>query len=165
MLEGVTVSESKSQKDELILEGSDVQNVSQSGRHNILDHTAFGLTVIKLRPSKECVGYGTKISENSWMVSTFPRRAQSLRIKSLLYPFLLFFSMSQNISMPYVCHYCIMFSNMTTSWTCTLASLTSILWRSTPSWIMKRTNVINTWHGLHYGMKGIHVLTALRYST
>ena len=31
MLEGVTVSESKNQKDELILEGTDVQNVSQSG--------------------------------------------------------------------------------------------------------------------------------------
>lgn len=31
MLEGVTVSESKNQKDELILEGTDIQNVSQSG--------------------------------------------------------------------------------------------------------------------------------------
>ncbi|KAI5125018.1 hypothetical protein M0805_007442 [Coniferiporia weirii] len=30
MLEGVTVSESKAQKDELILEGTDIQNVSQS---------------------------------------------------------------------------------------------------------------------------------------
>ncbi|KAH8105906.1 60S ribosomal protein L9 [Cristinia sonorae] len=30
MLEGVTISESKAQKDELILEGTDVQNVSQS---------------------------------------------------------------------------------------------------------------------------------------
>ncbi|KAI0036791.1 ribosomal protein L6, alpha-beta domain-containing protein [Vararia minispora EC-137] len=30
MLEGVTISESKAQKDELILEGADVQNVSQS---------------------------------------------------------------------------------------------------------------------------------------
>lgn len=33
MLEGVTISESKAQKDELILEGTDVQNVSQSGKH------------------------------------------------------------------------------------------------------------------------------------
>ena len=31
MLEGVTISESKTQKDELIIEGTDVQNVSQSG--------------------------------------------------------------------------------------------------------------------------------------
>ena len=31
MLEGVSIYESKAQKDELILEGTDVQNVSQSG--------------------------------------------------------------------------------------------------------------------------------------
>ena len=31
MLDGVTVSESKAQKDELIIEGSDIENVSQSG--------------------------------------------------------------------------------------------------------------------------------------
>ena len=31
MLDGVTITESKAQKDELILEGIDVQNVSQSG--------------------------------------------------------------------------------------------------------------------------------------
>ena len=31
MLEGVTITESKAQKDELILEGTDIENVSQSG--------------------------------------------------------------------------------------------------------------------------------------
>jgi large subunit ribosomal protein L9e len=31
MLDGVVIAESKAQKDELILEGNDVQNVSQSG--------------------------------------------------------------------------------------------------------------------------------------
>lgn len=30
MLDGVTISESKNQKDELILEGNDISNVSQS---------------------------------------------------------------------------------------------------------------------------------------
>ena len=37
MLEGVTISESKTQKDELILEGNDVQNVSQSGECDFSD--------------------------------------------------------------------------------------------------------------------------------
>ena len=31
MLDGVVVAESKAQKDELILEGNDIDNVSQSG--------------------------------------------------------------------------------------------------------------------------------------
>lgn len=36
MLDGVTVVESKAQKDEIILEGNDVQNVSQSGMLRVL---------------------------------------------------------------------------------------------------------------------------------
>jgi large subunit ribosomal protein L9e len=31
MLDGVVISESKAQKDELIIEGNDIDNVSQSG--------------------------------------------------------------------------------------------------------------------------------------
>lgn len=33
MLDGVTVAESKAQKDELLLTGNDIENVSQSGTH------------------------------------------------------------------------------------------------------------------------------------
>lgn len=37
MLDGVKVTESKAQKDELILEGSDIDNVSQSGNYQGLE--------------------------------------------------------------------------------------------------------------------------------
>ena len=36
MLDGVVITESKAQKDEYILEGTDVQNVSQSGTYSII---------------------------------------------------------------------------------------------------------------------------------
>jgi len=39
MLDGVTISESTAVKDELILEGNDINNVSQSGRSS---HTFIG---------------------------------------------------------------------------------------------------------------------------
>ena len=42
MLDGVTVIESKNQKDELILEGTDVQNVSQSGGFNSQSTVSYG---------------------------------------------------------------------------------------------------------------------------
>lgn len=74
MLDGVVVSESKAQKDEIILEGNDVQNVSQSGTSL---HSVCGYCVLispKLRRSRVCAGYGTRISVNSWTVSTCLRR-------------------------------------------------------------------------------------------
>ena len=46
MLEGVKVYESKTQKDELILEGTDVQNVSQSGLYRCCESSSiFRLTL------------------------------------------------------------------------------------------------------------------------
>lgn len=50
MLEGVTVSESKAQKDELLLTGNDIENVSQSGTHT-LDSINIGFTA-NFRPCK-----------------------------------------------------------------------------------------------------------------
>ena len=51
MLDGVTVSESKAQKDELILEGIDVQNVSQSGEYAMLGQLADPLTFLETAAS------------------------------------------------------------------------------------------------------------------
>ena len=43
MLDGVTVAESKAQKDEIVLEGNDVQNVSQSGMSLNMCMSLWGL--------------------------------------------------------------------------------------------------------------------------
>lgn len=69
MLEGVTIAESKAQKDELILEGNDIENVSQSGISlTKADETATHRFSQPHR-SKVAAKYGTRISVNSWMVS------------------------------------------------------------------------------------------------
>jgi len=44
MLDGVIIAESKNQKDELILEGNDISNVSQSGIHHLLPCPVTTLT-------------------------------------------------------------------------------------------------------------------------
>lgn len=71
MLDGVTIAESKAQKDELILEGNDIENVSQSGISIAkADEPAIDRfsQLHRFKVAAEC---GTKISVNSLMVSMF----------------------------------------------------------------------------------------------
>lgn len=48
MLDGVTVSESKANKDELVLEGNDVNNVSQSAA------SIHGVCLVKNKDIRKC---------------------------------------------------------------------------------------------------------------
>lgn len=86
MLNGVIVSESKTQKDELILEGNDVDNVSQSGEWQRSWVLAFVMNILpQPHPFKAYVASATKISVNSLMVSTCQTKAQSTRTEALIF--------------------------------------------------------------------------------
>ena len=76
MLEGVTVAESKAQKDELLLTGNDIDMVSQSG---VLLKSMFVILLdvilaLQLHLSMAHAKSGTKTSENSWMEFTSQRK-------------------------------------------------------------------------------------------
>jgi len=58
MLGDVKISESKAQKDELILEGADIENVSQSG-------ALVELVTCDIIPEDLPAAYGTKTFANS----------------------------------------------------------------------------------------------------
>lgn len=77
MLEGVEVIESKAQKDELILEGNDIDYVSQSGNSSH-DQSNFNPSNCfpKPHPSKVSAVSVTKISGSSWMVFTYRTKVQ-----------------------------------------------------------------------------------------
>jgi hypothetical protein len=70
MLNGVEIIESKAQKDELILEGNDIDNVSQSGVLSVVVCQSLPDIFSKLLQFKGCVACETRTFGNSWMVFT-----------------------------------------------------------------------------------------------
>jgi len=65
MLDGVTVIESNAQKDEIILQGNDIQNVSQSGMFIVFyqEIDSSDGYFFEPHPYRALVVSGTKISE------------------------------------------------------------------------------------------------------
>lgn len=71
MLDGVTIAESKTQKDELILEGNDVENVSQSGISATKADEPATDRLSQPHRSRVAAKCGTRTFVNSLMVSMF----------------------------------------------------------------------------------------------
>ena len=86
MLDGVEISESKAQKDELILEGNDIDNVSQSGVSSLRVQLNLPNTFVKLPQFKVFAVYERRTSENSWMVFTCQRDLKLRTIRLLFDP-------------------------------------------------------------------------------
>lgn len=81
MLDGVTIAESKAQKDELVLEGNDVENVSQSGIFTADVEKQGTDRFPQPPPFKVAAEFGTRIFVNSSTVSMFQSGRQWSRTK------------------------------------------------------------------------------------
>ena len=64
MLDGVTIVESKAQKDELLLTGNDIENVSQSGSSSPFVGNATIYVVLQPHRFRVSAAYGTRIFVN-----------------------------------------------------------------------------------------------------